>query len=1109
MSITTYPLNGIVYDYADVAQYNCTRQSGVYSADEDFKITISGDRQLTISPGMAWMRISRFVGLSVASTEDTLLDLALADSTRPRIDRVVLRYDAAANSTALVVLQGTAASSPAAPAITQTELVYDLCLAEVYRPAGSTTITTSNITSTVLDESVCGVMRDGVTGIPTAQFLEQASAKVDEELANVGLTHAYMEEKQTAAETAAAAAETQAENAAASAQAADQSATAVANAAATATAEAVQSVTALAYRVDVPASGWVDVGYDINDKIEEIDIDGNTYYLEVPKHVAKYTTTISVTGMTADIELGCIELCSEYVGNADAEAAYQAWSSLDTGDGAVTLTSSTQPTADFAFTAKQVKSEAVRTVIEGEVDDTLAISGAAADAAVTGSGLNALGDKIGEFTGCELLQYTEDGKYINTAASTVDRTATNKASGYHYILTPCSAGDRFTVNGKASTTARLWCFIDGDGNSLAKSAAEAISPAYLIAPANSAYLIVNNYGTATSYKGFAASYLYTSFAAERDTTRNLLLWERLDIPFTLGVPWNSGDATRATSNLYCSDCPVRVSVNTGYKWNLLYYPSADSTTYSTVFENYQRTDFIIPAGQYFRAYFALEAGTSTNPGHLANNCFFYVSGAAAASLTDYDDGKVPVKGEFVHGTRSATGIDETIIRRICHKEPVSYDRDIRLTISDPYMFFVRYYDAEGTYTGASANGSELSIPKGTVFAVVIERQSDATDLTMLTLDAARALAVVSQTETRLTALETSAAGQEALSAMMLRNQDATMNVMAAKKPFYGYDNQCDILTIAHISDVHVDTARYANFIEYIGKTPQIDFAICTGDLVTEPTAAQFATMLSIDENRTVIPVIGNHEKAFSNTCVTDDFILNAMGMASTYYSKSLSDSVRLICLDQYDVQSDTVAVRSKTMHYSQAQIDWFISELQLAETNQEAVLIAMHAPESVYTLNDKAFCQRSLLWAANAQNSVCDGTPVEDIVDAWKNGTSISKSYTFSDTSDSITVEATFSKTNTFVAYMVGHYHADFIAYGSNHADQLYLGVTCGCCVSDVQTNNIGNAVSDLPRIPGTVSEDAFNVYGIDLRGKRIKVARVGASVNDMMKDRKKEVYTF
>ena len=54
--------------------------------------------------------------------------------------------------------------------------MYDLCLAEIRRPAGSTEITTANITDTRADEAVCGVMRDGVTGIPTAQLQAQALA---------------------------------------------------------------------------------------------------------------------------------------------------------------------------------------------------------------------------------------------------------------------------------------------------------------------------------------------------------------------------------------------------------------------------------------------------------------------------------------------------------------------------------------------------------------------------------------------------------------------------------------------------------------------------------------------------------------------------------------------------------------------------------------------------------------------------------------------------------------------------------------------------------------------------------------------------------------------
>lgn len=172
--IITYPENGITYDADDASGYLATRQSGVYSAEEDFAVSISGELSLTVSAGQAWVRPSRFKGRSIIMEQPTTLTLTAADPVRTRIDRVVLRYDAAARQTRLQVLEGTPDSaSPTAPAITRTALVYDLCLAEITRPAGSTAITAANLTDTRADEDICGIMRDGVTGIPTAQLIAQ------------------------------------------------------------------------------------------------------------------------------------------------------------------------------------------------------------------------------------------------------------------------------------------------------------------------------------------------------------------------------------------------------------------------------------------------------------------------------------------------------------------------------------------------------------------------------------------------------------------------------------------------------------------------------------------------------------------------------------------------------------------------------------------------------------------------------------------------------------------------------------------------------------------------------------------------------------------------
>ena len=175
--IITYPENGIQYYADDASGYLSTRLSGVYSADEDFAVTANGDLTVTVSAGQAWVRPARFRGRSIILEQPETVTLTAADTVRSRIDRLVLRYDAAAKKTSLTVLTGTPDSaSPTAPEIIRTALVYDLCLADIRRPAGSTVVTAADITDTRADEAVCGVMRDGVTGIPTAQLQAQALA---------------------------------------------------------------------------------------------------------------------------------------------------------------------------------------------------------------------------------------------------------------------------------------------------------------------------------------------------------------------------------------------------------------------------------------------------------------------------------------------------------------------------------------------------------------------------------------------------------------------------------------------------------------------------------------------------------------------------------------------------------------------------------------------------------------------------------------------------------------------------------------------------------------------------------------------------------------------
>ena len=104
--IVLYPANGFDFDAADVAAYLAGLTSGVFSSAEDFPVTAAGGLTVTVGAGRGWVHPSRFTGYSITKRESDTLALPLADPSLPRIDRIVMRYDAGARAASLQVLQG-------------------------------------------------------------------------------------------------------------------------------------------------------------------------------------------------------------------------------------------------------------------------------------------------------------------------------------------------------------------------------------------------------------------------------------------------------------------------------------------------------------------------------------------------------------------------------------------------------------------------------------------------------------------------------------------------------------------------------------------------------------------------------------------------------------------------------------------------------------------------------------------------------------------------------------------------------------------------------------------------------------------------------------------
>lgn len=188
MAFITYPLNNIDYMAEDAELFHCTRTSGVYAKDS-FSATVSGtDNNITIGKGIAWIKNGEFSGKVTAQKDSETLDLGLADANYPRIDAVVLQFNANSNAVSLVVKSGVPKTNPAPPEVVRNANVYELHLYHVLRAAGAVSVTASNVTDLRMNAEYCGLMADSVTEIDTTAINAQMTAllnRLREELAGV------------------------------------------------------------------------------------------------------------------------------------------------------------------------------------------------------------------------------------------------------------------------------------------------------------------------------------------------------------------------------------------------------------------------------------------------------------------------------------------------------------------------------------------------------------------------------------------------------------------------------------------------------------------------------------------------------------------------------------------------------------------------------------------------------------------------------------------------------------------------------------------------------------------------------------------------------------
>ena len=175
-----FPLDNTPYEAKDMGTYLATRTRGVFSSDGNLAVT-PGESGLSVSvsPGLAWLKWSDYWGTAALQEQALTLDLDTADGALKRIDAIVCRLDKVNNRAEIVVKKGAPSSAPIVVPPVRDANYDELYIATVLIGAGVISISASAITDQRLNEEYCGLMRDGVTGIPTAQLQEQVQQLID------------------------------------------------------------------------------------------------------------------------------------------------------------------------------------------------------------------------------------------------------------------------------------------------------------------------------------------------------------------------------------------------------------------------------------------------------------------------------------------------------------------------------------------------------------------------------------------------------------------------------------------------------------------------------------------------------------------------------------------------------------------------------------------------------------------------------------------------------------------------------------------------------------------------------------------------------------------
>lgn len=296
------------------------------------------------------------------------------------------------------------------------------------------------------------------------------------------------------------------------------------------------------------------------------------------------------------------------------------------------------------------------------------------------------------------------------------------------------------------------------------------------------------------------------------------------------------------------------------------------------------------------------------------------------------------------------------------------------------------------------------------------------------------------------------------------------------------------LTLLHFSDLHADVSALNRIVtdglKYVG---QIDDVICTGDMVGNQ-----ATQITSWWNPNVMTCIGNHDSASYSAETGYNWTALSMADRDAYYIAPFESNWNIVhtagtsyYYKDYTTQKIRLIVMD-AMLYSSSEADPTLGTTQTAWLGNllaDAVTNNLHVLIAIHAPHGGATAKECSFskYGQGTMPTNSDCNTPQVVIDA---------------------VQTAINNGLHFVGYIVGHTHQDNIWDAENDGKQLMYCITCAAVAQMAQWTNSDQHRSD--------TEDAYNLVTIDTARTLVKIIRGGgADIDDHMRTRKAICFNY